>query len=301
MLRRIAYSTMGLRGSTAATRLVDGFPPTRRPVPVSRVSSRPGIDTQSWDVSSKRRSLFGRMPGGPWSTRPLLGLVIRRMHPGLAATRRTSRVGYLSFGGAYNHGYTPNEGRHSGPAELSPDQAADLVGLGHPHGEDGPRVDEQARGGRPADADDLGGQGDPEETLEEPPHHPRDRPEEHRGRRDPHGDHRRLGAFQTTVEADTQAMELEGGHDRVGDDGADDQTRDAEWLVQTHADHDVHDDVHGGQARRDPRTLHREEGSREQEVQAPEGQAEGEPEQGEGHQFGGSAVEVPALEEQAHD
>src|SRR5450631_1242708 len=67
-VRRIANSTWSLRDPTAATRRPSG----RRPVQVSGVSRRPGKTHESWDVSSKRRSMFGCKPGGPRLTRPLL-------------------------------------------------------------------------------------------------------------------------------------------------------------------------------------------------------------------------------------
>src|SRR5580693_6150638 len=75
----------------------------------------PRQDTKSWDVSSKRRSRFGRKPGGLRLTRPLLG------SPGRPARSKHSRdvvyrygytprcccVGQHSHDVVYRYGYTP--------------------------------------------------------------------------------------------------------------------------------------------------------------------------------------------------
>ena len=92
--------------------------------------------------------------------------------------------------------------------------------------------------------------------------------------------------LQPAVEADPQPPQLQPGHDHVGGHGADHQAGDPQRLVQGERDDHVHDHVDRRQLGRDPRALEGEEGAAEEQVDAGEGQAEGEPEQRHGDEMG---------------
>ena len=154
-----------------------------------------------------------------------------------------------------------------------------LARLGDAHPQHGAHVDVAAdrRGG--ADRRDLRRQRAAEQPVEQEPHDPGDAGEDRRGDRDARRDHRRLAALEAAVEPRPQPPQLQRGHHRVRGEGADHEAGDPERLVEADGDDDVDDDVHRGEAGRDPRPLEREEGPRQQQVEAAEGQAEREPEQ----------------------